>query len=715
VIPEEPLKRVVLLAALALYLLLLVRTSWVADDAYITLRVVDNTLSGFGPRWNVAERVQVYTHPLWFLALTLTDAIARNAYWSALVLGWTASLATVAILAWRFASRDPLAAAGLVASLALSRAYVDYSTSGLENPLTHLLLAAFALTALSPGVWDDRRIGLAALLAGLLVTNRMDALLLVAPTLLYRIVAARRARALAVAAASFTPFVVWELFAIVYYGSAWPNTALAKLNTGIPAGEMIGQGVLYLVDAVHHDPITPALIVAGLASAFGRRRPADLALGCGLAIYLFYVIRIGGDFMAGRFLTPLLLLGAILLTERMTAAGPRARGLSGATLLALGAYGILPTLPPGRVYAARVADVFREHGIADERRFYFAGSGLFNGVPGWVRPTPSDPFVNAGEDLRRNRVGLTLERSIGYLGFVAGPSTHIVDSFAIGDPLLARLPAERNDTWRIGHFRRTPPEGYLASLATGENRVREPALHALWDRVERVSRGPLFTRARFADIAALAFGHAGAPRVRRAAEADPWEELLAADPRSAEAHYKIAAAALRAGDDATAAVSLAVAVALAPEHERALAALARVHERRGDFVTAWEIVGRARALSPFDPIAIGTAADVAAARGDDAAASALYLESAELYPQVAGRAFGRLAMLAARRRDAAQALDFVERAVALAGEDAETLANVGEAYALLGRATDARRAYGRALTADPAFAPAARGLQRLGR
>jgi arabinofuranosyltransferase len=715
VIPEEPLKRVVLLAALALYLVLLVRTSWVSDDAYITLRVVDNTLHGFGPRWNVAERVQVFTHPLWFLALTLIDAIVRNAYWSALVLGWAASLATMGILAWHFAPRDTLAAAGLVAGLALSRAYVDYSTSGLENPLTHLILAAFALAALAPGVWDDRRIGLAALLAGLLATNRMDALLLVAPTLAYRIVAARRPRTIAVAAAGFLPFVLWEVFAIVYYGSAWPNTALAKLNTGIPAGEMLGQGVLYLVDAVRHDPITPALMAAGVASAFGRRRSAELALGCGLAIYLLYVIRIGGDFMAGRFLTPLLLLGAILLAQRLTTVGTRARWLAGAALLALGAYGIVPTLPSGRVYASRVADVFRDHGIADERRFYFTGSGLFNGVPGWTRPTPSDPFVNAGDDLRRNRVGVTLERSIGFLGFVAGPSAHIVDSFAIADPLLARVPAERNDTWRIGHFRRTPPEGYLASLATGRNLLRDPAMRALWERMERVTRGPLFTRERFADIAALALGNTGVPHVRPAAGEDPWKELLAADPKSAEAHYKIGAAALRAGDDATAAVTLAAALSLAPDHQRALVASARVHERRGDLATAWALVEKARALAPFDATAIRTAADVAAARGDDAAAAALYLESAALYPQVTGRVFGRLAMLAARRGDTSQALDFVERAVVLAGDDAETLANAGEAYALLGRAADAREAYGRALSADPAFAPAARGLRELGR
>lgn len=37
------------------------------EDAFITFRVVDNFIHGYGLRWNIDERVQVYTHPLWML------------------------------------------------------------------------------------------------------------------------------------------------------------------------------------------------------------------------------------------------------------------------------------------------------------------------------------------------------------------------------------------------------------------------------------------------------------------------------------------------------------------------------------------------------------------------------------------------------------------------------------------------------------------------
>ena len=48
---------------------LLLRAGWVTEDAYITLRPVDNWVNGFGLRWNPAERVQGYTHPLWMVLL----------------------------------------------------------------------------------------------------------------------------------------------------------------------------------------------------------------------------------------------------------------------------------------------------------------------------------------------------------------------------------------------------------------------------------------------------------------------------------------------------------------------------------------------------------------------------------------------------------------------------------------------------------------------
>lgn len=695
------MKRIVLLAALALFFAALLRSAWVADDAYITLRVVDNTLRGFGPRWNVAERVQVFTHPLWFLLLTLALAVVRQPFYAALAAGFAASLATVGIVARRFAARDLWVASGLVAALALSRAFVDFSTSGLENPLTHLLLAIFALVAIDEGPWSDRRLACASCLAGLLTLNRMDAVLLAAPLLGYLLWRKRRVRSFVIVATGFAPLVAWEIFALVYYGSPWPNSAPAKLSTGIPIGETLGQGVFYLADAVRHDPISPALVVAGVAAAWAVRRPSFTALSCGLCVYLVYVVWIGGDFMAGRFLTAPVLLGAILLAWRTLHAGRRTRIAAGFVTLLVGVLGRLRTPTPQPI---------RAHGIADERRYYVASSGLFGGAAGWTRPSPSNRYVNAGSDLRRNHVGLTTGAAVGFLGYFAGPSVHIVDVYAIADPFLARLPAARDDNWRIGHFGRSIPAGYLASLASGDNRIVGPSERELWTRIVRVTRGPLFTAGRWRDIVALAFHGRGAPPTRTPWTPVPWQELIDADPGNAEARYQSALAPLDTGDLDRASARLAEALRVAPEHERALVLLSRIRLRRGDLAGADELIAKARSLAPRDPEAVRVAARLADVRGRDDEAVSLYLASAALDPDAAGSAFAKAGLVVARRGDRAGALMWIERAESAAADDPETLVSVGAIYASLGRAEDARAAYERALAADPTYAPAAEAL-----
>ena len=52
--------------------------------------------------------------------------------------------------------------------------------------------------------------------------------------------------------------------------------------------------------------------------------------------------------------------------------------------------------------------------------------------------------------------------AVGLLGYHAGPGVHILDPMALTNPLLARLPAD--EPWRIGHFRRPLPSGYVRML-----------------------------------------------------------------------------------------------------------------------------------------------------------------------------------------------------------------------------------------------------------
>src|SRR5512137_2398678 len=104
--------------ALLLFTALAVQRAWISDDAYITLRTVDNFIHGYGLRWNIAERVQTYTHPLWMLLLSLFYALTREEFYTTILLSLALSAAAAGLLAFR-AARSTLTGALGVFMLAM--------------------------------------------------------------------------------------------------------------------------------------------------------------------------------------------------------------------------------------------------------------------------------------------------------------------------------------------------------------------------------------------------------------------------------------------------------------------------------------------------------------------------------------------------------------------------------------------------------------------
>ncbi|HEY6877051.1 MAG TPA: hypothetical protein VI299_03490, partial [Polyangiales bacterium] len=274
--------------AVAVLLGLVLRSGWVAEDAYITLRTVDNFVHGQGLRWNVDERVQAYTHPLWMLMLSAGYFVTREAFATTILLSvFTTAAAALTLVGLARTAGHAVAA---IVLLTVSRGFVEFSTGGLENPLSHLLIAVFV------GLYAVRGAPLRqlALVAALTLCNRTDAILVIAPALLhagwleYRAVGLKEtARSLAI---GLSPWFAWELFSLFYYGFPFPNTAYAKLNTGLPRLEVLRQGCVYWVNALAFDVSLHIVALAAVAVAVMQRRPRDLALALGLLLYTLYVI-----------------------------------------------------------------------------------------------------------------------------------------------------------------------------------------------------------------------------------------------------------------------------------------------------------------------------------------------------------------------------------------------------------------------------------------
>ena len=499
-----------LVAAAGVFLL----RAWVADDAYLTYRVVDNALHGHGLRWNVDERVQIFTHPLWALAHLPTTAALGSPERASLLLS-ALCLAGLGAALWRGLGLDRRRFL-LVAVLPLvaSTAFGDYVISGLETPLAALLLAGFALLAVAR---PERPAWLAiSAAAALAATNRLDALLLLLPAGAALLVTSGFRVAWGRVALGSLPLVGWLAFSVVYYGFALPNTRYAKLDTGIPGAALAHQGLAYLLDFARHDPAGALWIALALAvGAFdltrarrgrdaraGARRLLRVGLAVGVAVHLLYVVRIGGDFMRGRLFAPALAVSVVVVADA-------ARSLPLVAAAAAGALLLLLRLGVEVAGSELSPDNAGYRGIVDERAIFAPWTAF--ATPGPVGEPRDHAWARTGLAVRREAEAGGAPRvvrrgNVGLFGYFAGPEVIIVDTFGLGDPLLARLPVSNPEKWRIGHFHRAPPEGYLIARRTGLALHMDPDLRDYYERLRRVVSGPLFTRERWREIARFALG-----------------------------------------------------------------------------------------------------------------------------------------------------------------------------------------------------------------
>ncbi len=291
---------------------LIIRNAWVSEDAYITLRHVDNFLAGQGPVFNPGERVEGFTHVLWFVIVTLFRALGFSANGALLLPGFVFSFAALYLIFFktRFRKKEtgtiPLHPAGAIV-LGMG-AFLDFATSGLETSLSYFLLALYALFVAS-GYLIKQPL-LMGLVTALLTLNRPDfGIFLLLLLLLYLGLAIRKqVRWSAVWRFLIFPLGLlglYEIFRMGYYGAIFPNPYYAKSG----AGSHFLQGWKYLWDFCQGSLLPVVLVITGIALYLMWQQRDDsknrrLLVLCSGLLHGFFVIRGGGDFMHGRVLLP---------------------------------------------------------------------------------------------------------------------------------------------------------------------------------------------------------------------------------------------------------------------------------------------------------------------------------------------------------------------------------------------------------------------------
>ena len=499
---------------IALVVVACLRIAWVSDDALITLRTALNITHGWGPGFNATEAVQAYTHPLWFLSW-ITIGVATNQWiLGILALSIICTGVAVGLLLWRTSS--PARLILVTGLLLLSNAFVEYATSGLENPLSYLTVGAlmamtFGGLAVS-GIGRYRQLvipALAGLLIAAILLTRLDLAVLIAPAVVLLIVDRRRSLrpVLIAVVAAVVPLAVWFAWSQATYGSLLPNTFLAKRNVDIPASELIVQGLRYLWVTFEHDPVTMIALTIGIAAALIAGTRFGRAWAIGALLYISYVVWVGGDFMAGRFLAVPLYVAVFLIatlpalvTSRESQPAWIATSVTAVAILAIatvatGAQSSALTNPQ----AARwEVDQNINAGVSDERGVYVANGrsleGLIDGLSlAFVTPN----IVPIGDSTGLNRVLRDLDKEakewpstpgyigqpaevgvfcgfLGTIGMATGPITHLIDPCALTDRFLAAKPFTAEPfAWKPGHFERQVPAGYVEAIQANDPTLLE--------------------------------------------------------------------------------------------------------------------------------------------------------------------------------------------------------------------------------------------------
>ncbi|MBR4665354.1 MAG: glycosyltransferase family 39 protein, partial [Lentisphaeria bacterium] len=306
------------ISALFLFVLLITASAWITDDAYHGFSMSRNLVSGNGFVYNIGERVNASTMPLMSLVQALFFWVSGNMFWSGIFSGLIFSTAAAALVLFCFC-RTNLEVIFAFVLLCGSKAFISFTTSGLENPLLFFLIALFVLLCKKiedqpQGVCSPKDFFLMGLLGSLILLSRMDNVLYLFPVGIYYFFMKRSKdscflKHFCFGLAGCIPFFAWIIFSTIYYGFPFPNTAYAKLGTDIYMSEYFWHGIYYFFQSFVDSPVTLVWILFMLFLPIFRKRLVPSLFSLGMLIYLVYLLRIGGDFMLGRHFTVAYFIG----------------------------------------------------------------------------------------------------------------------------------------------------------------------------------------------------------------------------------------------------------------------------------------------------------------------------------------------------------------------------------------------------------------------
>jgi len=459
---------------------------WVDEDAFINFRIIDNLLAGHGLVFNVGERVEVDSDPLWLFTLLVLHEVLPflDLEWLSVGLGLCCTaagfLAGGRAVQHLMAERDESATVLPVGLLIVSvvAGVWEFSTSGLEMSMVLLWIGTSYLLLVGYARRRRRALPVAFVMGlGTLIRPELALMTVVFVAALLWVMAApgaasRRSwvvRALSALAVALALPVLFELFRMGYYGLLVPNTGLAKAG----GSAWWSQGFTYLWNFL--SPYTlwlplicclPLLVLPVRRWWRGGDRVGVVLLLTPLVaglVDVLYVVHLGGDYMHARLLLPGFFAFCLPIAVPLRRqAAPMALPLLVIAVWAVICGGWLRFVPPP-VTSLNPQTVF----ISNERNSWISATGnshpitaadyakALSGQAGsdlarLARRVPAgrqdmlvitDAFAPIGKAARLPansslpfRLAVNVP-AIGVIGFLSGPQVYIFDAYSLANPI----------------------------------------------------------------------------------------------------------------------------------------------------------------------------------------------------------------------------------------------------------------------------------------
>lgn len=336
-----------------------VQKASVFDDAYISLRYARNLLEGNGLVWNIGERVEGYTNFLWVMLVAAGSWISGCELPLVALFGCLLAYVAGVLVLGHVERRIFGAGFPVVAVLyALQNTTTDYATSGMETGFATLCVVTGVLFLTRRPTAGRAGIAGGWLMAATLTRPDHGLFWIAGGCVVLLDVFAREpwdpastrfSRPSVVRVWAYTatviPYLAYLGWKWTYYGDLLPNTYYAK-SAGSAYFDQGGIYALSFLLGAHLWVILP-LAAIGACPPLRSRGSRALVVFCVVALpaYTLYVIKVGGDFMYGRFFLVTLPLWLLLARRGIQRLGRDAvwRGAVAAGVLTatLGGVGIL--------------------------------------------------------------------------------------------------------------------------------------------------------------------------------------------------------------------------------------------------------------------------------------------------------------------------------------------------------------------------------------